>query len=240
MMMTDIGMKVSRETLAILKNFSSMNSNILIHPGNTLRTITPAKNMLAEANVSETFDNEIGIFDLSKFLGTVSLFNDPSFIFEDKYVKICDKNNSEVKYYYTEPTLLTTADKKLNMPEPVVSVDITDKQLVEIHKSSAVLQLPTVSIESKGGEVHAVVFEKPTNDYVGSGYDANSNTYTVVLGPNTNGCEFEYHFQIDNFRFLPGGYQVSLCEQVIGKFKHSGNVDLTYWVAFDVTSRYHG
>jgi hypothetical protein len=239
-MMTDIGMKVSKETLAILKNFSSMNSNILIHAGNTLRTITPAKNMLAEAKVSETFENEIGIFDLSKFLGTISLFNDPTFTFEDKYVKICDKNNSEVKYYYTEPTLLTTADKRLNMPEPVVSVDISEKQLAEIHKSSSVLQLPNVSIESKDGEIHAVVFEKPTNDYVGSGYEAKSNTYTVVLGPNNNGCDFEYHFQIDNFRFLPGGYSVSLCEQVIGEFEYVGNLNLTYWVAFDTTSRYYG
>ena len=64
----DSMMSLSKETLSILKNFSTLNSNILIKPGNVISTVTPAKNIMAQATVSETFDQEIGIFDLSKFL----------------------------------------------------------------------------------------------------------------------------------------------------------------------------
>ena len=96
-------MKFSKQTFEILKNFSTINSNILVKPGNTLSTITGAKNVMSEAKVAEEFDVEFGIWDLSKFLGTISLFQDPEFEFEEKYVLIKSSTGSCVKYYYSEP-----------------------------------------------------------------------------------------------------------------------------------------
>ena len=92
-------MKFSKNTFEILKNFSNINSNILIKPGNKLCTITPAKNVMAEAEVEEEFETEFGIWDLSKFLGTISLFDDPDFEFSEKYVMIRSATGSCVKYY---------------------------------------------------------------------------------------------------------------------------------------------
>ena len=37
----------SKNTLAILKNFSSLNSNLLVTPGNVIKTITPSKTGMA-------------------------------------------------------------------------------------------------------------------------------------------------------------------------------------------------
>ena len=239
-MMTDTAMKISEDTLSVLKNFSTLNSNIYIKPGNKIRTITPAKNVMGEAIVSETFENEIGIFDLSKFLGTISLFTDPEFIFQEKFVLISGRGGSEVKYYYTEPSLLTHDDREIGMPDPVVNFSVSDKQLSEIQKASAVLQLPNISFEAKDGEIHMVAFEKPGHDYTGSGYDAGSNTYTVVLGNNDTGAGYEYHFNIENLRILPGSYDVSLSDNVISKMTHTSGLDLSYWIAFSPTSRYHG
>ena len=99
--------KISNDTLEILKNFSSINSNILVRVGNKLTTISPVKNVMAEAEVSETFDQEFGIWDLNKFLGTVSLFDSPEFIFNENSVDITSQSNSSsVQYYYSEPSLL--------------------------------------------------------------------------------------------------------------------------------------
>ena len=239
-MMTDTAMKISKETLSILKNFSTLNSNMYIKPGNTLRTITPAKNVMGEATVAETFEHEIGLFDLSKFLGTISLFVEPEFIFDEKFVLIRDKSGSEVKYYYTEPSLLTYDDREIGMPDPVVSFSISEKQLSEIQKASAVLQLPNISFEAKDGEMHMVAFEKTGHDYSGSAYGAGSNTYTVVLGDNKTGADYEYHFNIENLRILPGSYDVELSEKVISKMTHTSGLDLSYWIAFSPSSKYHG
>ena len=108
------------------KHFSTINSNILVRPGNVLKTISPVKNVMSESVVAEDFDVEFGIWDLNKFLGTVSLFIDPDFEFNDKYVLIRDDSRkSEVKYYYSEPRLLTTVNKSIEMPDPVVKFDLT-------------------------------------------------------------------------------------------------------------------
>ena len=47
-MSTATATKLSQDTLDILKNFAGINSNILVEPGNTIRTVSPVKNVLAD------------------------------------------------------------------------------------------------------------------------------------------------------------------------------------------------
>ena len=159
-------MKLSKGTLAVLKNYSAINTNILVKPGSKISTVTPAKNLLSEAVVEEDFDTEFGIWDLPKFLGVVSLFNDPDFIFNEKYVLIKSSSGSCVKYYYSEPSLLTVPTKTLTMPEAVVSFKFTEAIFNEILRAASVLQLPDLAIRSDDGRVVAVVFDKsePTSN----------------------------------------------------------------------------
>jgi len=140
--MTKNEITLSKTTLSVLKNFSTLNSNILVKPGNVLRTITPSKNGMAEVTIEETFDVEFGIWDLSKFLGVISLFSAPKFEFGEKSVVIHGGNGSRVTYFYSEPRLLTTPTKNVNMPSISLSVDITEKTFAELQKASSVLQLP--------------------------------------------------------------------------------------------------
>jgi hypothetical protein len=104
-------MKISKRTLDILKNYASVNSNLLVKPATRLSTISPVKNILSEVEVDETFEVEFGIWDLNKFLGTIS-FNDPEFEFGEKSVTISGSNSSSVVYRYCEPKLLTVPTKK--------------------------------------------------------------------------------------------------------------------------------
>ena len=109
--MTSTSMKISKKTLEVLKNFATINSNLLVKPGNIISTISPVKNVLSEMVVEETFDKEFGIWDMNKFLGTVSLFNDPEFDFNDKSVTISGSNGSSVVYYYCEPKYATCSTR---------------------------------------------------------------------------------------------------------------------------------
>ncbi len=223
-------MKFSKQTFEILKNFSTINSNILVKPGNRIGTITPSKNVMSEAVVAEEFDVEFGIWDLSKFLGTISLFQDPEFEFESKYVRIKSSTGSCVKYYYSEPSLLTVPQKRLTMPETVVSFTLSQATFSEIQRAASVLQLPDLAIRSVNGEIVATLLDisEPT-----------SNDYTIVVGVNDVGAEFDFHFKIENLKFIPGDYTVNITEKIVSEFVNTA-VDVTYWVALESTSSYTG
>ena len=155
------GTKISNQTLEVLKNFASINSNILVREGNVLTTISPVKNVMAEATVTETFNQEFGIWDLNKFLGTISLFDSPEFQFEDKFAIVSSsKNKSSVKYYYSEPSLLTTVNKEINMPESVVDCTIAEKTFNDITKAASVLQVGDIAVRSNGNELEIVALDK--------------------------------------------------------------------------------
>ena len=61
-------MKLSDNTINLLKNFKEINQSILFKKGNKLRTISVMKNILAEATVSEDFPKDFGIYDLNQYL----------------------------------------------------------------------------------------------------------------------------------------------------------------------------
>tara|TARA_R100001082_G_C4349516_1_gene153896 strand:+ start:680 stop:1381 length:702 start_codon:yes stop_codon:yes gene_type:complete len=224
--------KISNETLDILKNFSSINSNILVKEGNTLTTISPVKNVMAEATVSETFEQEFGIWDLNKFLGTISLFESPEFFFNEKSVTISSKkNNSSVNYYYSEPSLLTTVNKQITMPEAVVNCTITQKVFNDILKASSVLQVGDIAIRSNpAGELEIVALDKK---------DKSSNSYSIAIGElPTMDSEFCFYFKAENLKMLPGDYDVSITDKVVSQFTNV-NRSLKYWVALESDSYYN-
>ena len=227
-MSTATAMKISKKTLDILKNFATINSNILIKPGNTITTITPVKNVLAEAVVEETFDVEFGIWDLNKFLGVVSLFNDPEFEFEEKYVRICGSGGS-VKYHYCEPKLLTVPNKKINMPESAMNFVMTQKKFAELQKASSVLQVSDISVSNDGSLISMTAMDKA---------DVSSNTYSIGVGEYGGDNSFEMFFKIDNLKLLPGDYDVQICEKVVSKFSNQ-NMNLNYWIALEADSNFN-
>jgi len=222
--------KFSKHTFEVLKNFSNINSNILIKPGNKISTITPAKNVMAEAEVSEDFDVEFGIWDLSKFLGTISLFENPDFDFTEKYVLVRSVTGSCVKYYYSEPSLLTVPTKQLEMPDAVLTFNLSDSVFNEILRAASVLQLPDLAIRSIGGAIVAVALDKN---------EPTSNDYSIELGMNYTNAEFDFHFKIENMKFIPGNYIVDITEKIVSKFSNF-NKKVNYWVALEATSSYTG
>ena len=224
------GMKLSTETLEVLKNFASLNSNILVKPGSRLTTVTPIKNVLAEAEVSETFENEFGIWDLNKFLGVVSLFKNPVLSFEDKCVWI-EENGASVQYFFSDPSLLTTVNREIKMPATVVSFNWDPKTFSELLKAAAVMQLPDFCVRSNGDDVEVVVLDKS---------DPSSNHYSIVVENSTwQGNGFEFFFKVENLKILPGEYTVNITEKIVSEFIHTKR-DIRYYIALESDSSYTG
>ncbi len=226
-------LNVSKETLAIFKNFSSINSNLLVKEGNQLTTISPLKNILTKATVDETFPSQFGIWDLGKFLGTVSLFENPTFEFNDNHVIVSNLGRSSVKYYYSDPALLTVPTKELTMPDPVVTFVLTEKKFIEAQKAASVLQVPDMAISNEGDKLCLIVLDKA---------DPSSNQYSIELSDLTpedlNNNDFCFYFKAENLKLLSGDYDVEISEKVVSQFTHK-DIKLQYWIALESDSTYN-
>lgn len=222
---------LSEQTLAILKNFAGINSNILIRPGNVIRTVSPMKNIMAEATIQEEFDREVGIFDLNQFLGTISLFDSPEFEFEDNHVNIYGKNGASVRYYYSAPNLITTVNKNIDMPEAAVTFELKQKNLIELQKAASVLGLPDLCVQTDGDVLQMVAVDKKISS---------SNSYSIDLGELPHGDhDFKFYFRVENLKMIGGDYDVSIAKSVVSQFEHKTS-DVKYWIALESDSVYNG
>ena len=148
-------MKLSEQTVSILKNFSTINQNILVKEGSQLRTMSTMKNILAEAPVTEAFPHDFGIYDLNEFLGVLTLVKDAELDFSsDKFANLTG-SRTKIKYFFSDPSILTTPPETFNAPECDVNISVSKDTLSSVLKAAAVMQLPDVVLSRITLEVPA-------------------------------------------------------------------------------------
>ena len=148
-------MQLNKVTHDILKNFSEINTNILIKPGNELNTISTMRNIFAKATITETFDNEFGIYDLNEFLSVVSSLDKPELTLNDKHMTISTEGSrAKAKYFYSDPSVIVAPTKDVNMPETDVTFSLSESNLTQLQKMAAILKAPDLAlVGEKGGDV---------------------------------------------------------------------------------------
>lgn len=219
-------MKLSKETLTLLKNFSAINSNLLLKPGKTISTISAQKNVMADASIAEEIGQEFGIYDLNEFLGALSLFEDPELEFNDKFVKIKHAKNS-VKFFSADPSVLAAPTKKINFPAAEIEFTIPAATLAMIQKTASVLSASDVSIVGDGTKISVVVGDKK---------NITGNSYEADVGEECDKV-FCVNLKVENLKMLPGQYDVAIAARKISRFKAT-NSDLTYYVAIEADSSF--
>ena len=113
-------MKLSDNTLTILKNFAGINQSILVKTGNKLRTISVAKNILAEAIITEDFPKDFGIYDLNQFLNGLNLHTDPELDFTNDSHIVIREGKRRVKYFFADPAvIISPPDKEITLPQKI-------------------------------------------------------------------------------------------------------------------------
>ena len=211
-------MKLSENTVNILKNFSTINQNILVKSGSQLRTMSTMKNILGEASIVEEFPKEFGIYDLNEFLGVLSLVKDSNLEFGESYLTV-NGGRTKVRYFYSDSSILTTPPETFNAPECDVSFTIPGSVLTNVLKASAVMQLPDIVF--RDGKITATDLKNTT-----------SNDYTEDL--DKVNVVFEFNFKADNLKMIPGDYQVTASTEV-GISNWLGS-EASYWIAMEAKS----
>lgn len=210
-------MKISKRTVDVLKNFSSINPSILLKEGNVVSTMAPSKKIVASATVEETFDRDVGIYELARFLGVMGLLKDPDLELGESSMTITSEGRT-LEYVYSAPeTIVTPPEKGIKLPSVDASFRLPAKALSELIKAAGVLGLTHVVMSGNGtvAKILAVDVKNPS-----------SHRFEIDLDPCTE--EFSAVFKVEVFKMIPEDYQVEISSKGISKFEGGG---LTYYLA---------
>jgi hypothetical protein len=221
-------MKLDTNTIEILKNFSTINPNLVVKANEPIATISDAKNIYA--STSETFSEGFGIYNLNEFLNVIDLLGEDSdFEFGDKSVKI-KNGRSNANYRFADPNILTYPQKAISIPNVDLTLDISADMLQKLRKAASVLAQGSLSFIGENGRVSARVVD-PKNSA--------SNSFELELDSD-NDCKatFEFHVQISNLKMMSGDYELGLSSKFVSRWTHKTK-PVVYYISLEKNSTFN-
>ena len=224
-------MKLSEHTISVLKNFASINQNLVIREGSELQTMSAMKNIVARSGVEENFPKEMAIYDLNEFLAALSLFSSPVLEFNEQYVTIKEESNptNSLKYFYSDPSVVQSPSKTITMPSEDITFELSSGDLSKMKRASAVIGAPDMVLENTDEPFKSILnaIDKKNDT---------ANNYSLDISTNGDG-QFKFYFKVENLKLMDGSYDVSVSSRNISNFK-SKNSDVEYWIALEPESTY--
>lgn len=225
-------MKLSNETLGVLKNFGNINSGIFLKQGKVVKTVSSHKNILAQATIPDEIPSDFGIYDLNEFLSVVSLHKDDlSLDFDSKNIVISGRGGrSKIKYRSCESTMITTPpEKQIQMPDPEIQLELSSEDFRWVLDAANVLGSPQIAVQSDGSSV--------TLNTIDTANDS-AHTESLTLEANATGNKYKMIFKTENIsKILPGSYTVSISSKGISHFKNTKS-PVEYWITTEVGSTF--
>jgi hypothetical protein len=216
-------MKLSNETLSVLKNFSGINQGLEFKRGNKLTTVSASKTVLAQAILKDTFPQDFCVYDLNQFLSVHSLFKDKVDLEFDDINIIFKGDRSKLKYRMTAKNMIVSPpDKEIKLTQIDCSFMLTDIDYSEIMKTASVLSSPNISVESDGETIEVVSCDASADG---------QHTNSIQVGQG-NGKIYKIVFKTENIKMVQGTYDVQISFKGFAHFKNTKD-DIQYWVAFE-------
>ena len=219
-------MKLTTETISVLKNFSAINQNLMVKSGSNVCTMSAMKNIIAKATVNESFPKDFAIYDLNEFLSALSLFGKPDLEFNDDFVIITEEGTSKsLKYWFSDPSVVTTPSKEISMPSTELTFPLSSDTLNEITKAAAVIGVPDMALA--GGKL--MVTDKKNKT---------ANAYETSLDVGDVSADYKFWFKVENLKLIPGSYDVKVSSKKISHFTNN-KMGVQYWIALEPESSYN-
>ena len=213
-------MKLDQRTITILKNFAAINNGLSVKKGNVISTINTGRSVLAKATVKDSFSENFAIYDLNRFLATLSLFDEPEIDLQEKSMTIKDKKQSVDYTYCEEEFILTPPDKKLDIEHGDIEFHLSGENLQSLLKAAAVMKFPNIAVVgdvTNGVSITAFDAKNPTSDKFSINVDTNVSNFKIV-------------FKTELFRMINDNYDVQISKSGIAQFTAS---DIIYWIAVE-------
>ena len=222
-------MKLSNHTTSVLKNFATINQNLVIKEGSELLTMSAMKNIVAKATVEENFPKELAIYDLNEFLAALSLFKSPILDFDDQFVTINEETDpkKKLKYFYSDPSVVQSPSKTITMPSEEITFELNSNSLSEMKRAASVIGAPDMVLEKLNGSSSLVAKDKKNDT---------ANNYSLDIETTGDG-EFKFFFKVENLKLMEGDYNVNISSKNITHFSNKSK-SLEYWIALEPESNY--
>lgn len=225
-------MKLSAFTLNVLKNFKQVNPQLIIQPGNTLKTTAIAKNIIVAVDVEETFPTEVAIYDLAEFLSTLDLVADPEIHFRDQMAIIKDASGRvNIKYWFADPSNLKFEQVTVGMPPSEVNFTLDNSTLQNVKRAAAVFGHTMLCISGTKNLVTLSVLDKD---------NVTSNHFSIDVPGTSLSDDFKFYVAIENLKMIPADYQVRASSKRIAQLTSVGlERQVDYWIALEKSSVYN-
>ena len=222
-------MKLSSNTTMVLKNFATINQNLVIKEGSELLTMSSMKNIVAKATVEENFPKEIAIYDLNEFLASLSIFKSPVLEFEEQYLTIKeeDQPHKKLTYFYSDPSVVQSPTKTITMPSEEVKFHLDMNKLLEMKRAAGVIGSPDMVLQKSSGNSSLLVKDKKNDT---------ANNYSSDISTDGDG-EYKFFFKVENLKLFDGDYDVKISSKNISHFKNDKS-NIEYWIALEPESTY--
>ena len=225
-------MKLSEDTVNVLKNFSGINQSLQFKVGNTLKTISPLKTIFVEATVNESFPQEFAIYDLNKLLAKVSLYKEAELSFDDDKVNISTQNKKKSDYikYCSPKVIVVPPEKTIALGDADCSFSLSQEDLDWMRKSAGISGSPNFVFESDGSTIYFIATDVK---------DDAADQSKIEIGTVEDGKKFRVVMKVENFKLLEGSYDVSIAKKGLAQFKHK-SLAITYFIAIEAASSTFG
>ena len=224
-------MELNEKTLEILRNFATINQNILVKQGKTLRTISEARKVLAKAEIEEEFPLDFGVYNLNEFIGALSLVDKPNLSFKENYVEIGDSSGrSKIKYFFASQDTLTYSEKDITMPDAEVKFSLDESTIKRLKNAASTLGHKELIITGNNNLINLSVSDSQ---------NSTANSYTIDVDGTYESEMFKFILDIENLKILNGSYDVNISSKLISNLINK-DTNIQYWIALEKTSNYGG
>lgn len=225
-------MILSKETLDILYNFSTINQNIFINKGNVLKTKSIQKTIFAEATIPDTFPQEFAIYNLKQFLSVINTFNGCDIYFKEDKMVIHSAGKYSVDYPYADLEIIDPIKKDLKISNPIINLTLEEDDITKINSLGSIFGLNMLTIEGNTSNKTTTVYYQDINNSLTA--KGSVNLFTEP--------EFDYKINIspDNWKMMKGSYDITVSKDPIPmcKLEHK-TIPIKYFIALHSSSQFH-
>jgi hypothetical protein len=215
-------MKLSENTLSVLKNFASINSGVVLRKGKVQKTISPEKCILVEATLEDDIPSEFGIYDLNQFLGIFTFLKNPEITFGENHIVLNDGDLSVTYRGCSSNLIITPPEKDLVLKDITTKFSLPSATSQKLIRAATMINLPNLSVIGKDGALLLKIHEK-AND--------SSNDGVQKIGDYA-GKDFTATFKTENLKLLPDDYDVEIQAGAFSQFMNK-NGNLKYFIALE-------
>ena len=220
-------MNLNAKTLEVLKNFYSINPSLVVKEGNVLATISTNKTVLAKATVPDVFTQRFAMYNLGRFINSVTSYENAELEFHNNHVVIKESGKTESTRlsYADESGIKIPPEKALVLSTIDASCKITTANLRSVQKQLGILDVPEIAVVGDGVNIYLQAVDSK---------NVTSDVFSIVIGSTDK--TFRSLFKAENIKVMPGDYDVDICSKGISHFKGEG---IEYWIAVEANSTYN-